>query len=560
MLGKRRHVSLCSLALTGFCVTLGLLYLRPLSLGIPSNTVKTNWSAGLTTYLPSIGTKEHPILTISKAAARKHEQKIAHQSGTYEQAVTEYSRRYGRLPPPHFEHWFAYAKAVSSPIIDDYDVLDDAISPLLRSSGAEILRAMDSPNARAWMSQCKIENGRLQPGCECLGDVTLRLFADARVIGHLPDVEILINQFDEPRILLDAKRATSIRSRHQRRESEANGIEWRDLHQRNVWQELVVDQCRGSEAPQRSHPDLVSLSSEHKVFGLVQDNFNSLALCDHKDWEHAHGIWESATSLQVTRSPLPVLSAAVISTMNDIPFPAGAYTNGAYAYDEAEVVEYENKSHALYWAGKTTGGLQDVTATDWVPLHRQRFVSLANDQDAEAQTFLRREKENGLWKLVSGSLNKTMFNVHFTDVLQCTPDACEVQRKYFEIIEPEPRKKALKYTLVFDADGNGHSARYYRFVQSRSLPLKQTVFREWHDDRLQPWLHYIPISLEMTELPEVVRYFVEEEEGRALAKELALAGREWAQKSLRPEDQVVYLYRLLLELARLQDPVRPASK
>ncbi|KAF2216052.1 glycosyltransferase family 90 protein [Cercospora zeae-maydis SCOH1-5] len=407
---------------------------------------------------------------------------IAHQSATYEQAVTEYSRRYGRHPPPNFEHWFAYAKAVSSPIIDDYDVLDDAISPLLRSSGAEIRKTMD------------------------------------------------------------------------------HELEWQDLHERNAWQELVVDQCRGSEHPQRSHPDLVSLSNEHKVFGLVQDNFNALALCDHLEWEHAHGFWESAASLKVARAPLPVLSAAVISTMNDIPFPARAYTHSAYAYDEAEVVEYEKKSHGLYWAGKTTGGFQQVTATDWVPLHRQRFVSLANDQDAEAQTFLRREKDDGLWKLASGPLNKTMFNVHFTDVVQCATDACDVQRKYFDVIKAEPRKKALEYTLVFDADGNGHSARYYRFVQSRSLPLKQTIFREWHDDRLQPWLHYVPISLEMTELPEVVRYFVEEEEGRALAKELALAGREWAQKSMRPEDQVVYLYRLLLELARVQDPERPASK
>lgn len=72
---------------------------------------------------------------------------------------------------------------------------------------------------------------------------------------------------------------------------------------------------------------------------------------------------------------------------------------------------------------------------------------------------------------------------------------------------------------------------------------------------MQPWLYYVPISLEMDEVPEVVRYLVEEE-GRGLAKELALKGREWTQRALRPVDQVVYLYRLLLELSRLQDPER----
>lgn len=551
----------------GLCVILGVGYFRPFSTGISPDTIQayppsaesseTELPATTTGSAPS---KEHPILAISNAAARKHKEKIARQSTTYEQASAEYSRRYGRPPPPKFEHWFAYAIAVSSPIIDDFDVLDDAISPLLQYSGAEIQNTMNRPHARAEIAPCEIKNSQLQEGCEVLGDVILRLFADARVMDHLPDVELLINMLDEPRILLNRNSSFSARMRHQQRdpESEPDEVEWMDLGQGNVWQELVVDQCRKPQSSLESHSELVSLASEHKVFGFVQDNFKSLSLCDHKEWKHAHGLWESATSLQAAYVPLPVLSPAVISTMNDIPFPARAYTHSDYASDPEESVEYEEKTHALYWAGKTTGGFQNVTEDDWLPLHRQRFVSLANDMDAEAQTILRRKGKSGPWEPIKQKLKKTMFNVHFTDVVQCSSQACAHQQEYFNVIAPEPRKTALEYTLVFDADGNGHSARYYRFVESNSLPLKQTVFREWHDDRLQPWLHYIPISLEMTELAEVVRYFVEEREGRALAKELALSGAEWAQKSMRPVDQVVYIYRLLLELARLQDPKRPA--
>lgn len=567
MLAKRRHASLRLCVFTGLCVTLGIWYLRPMSVGISPDTMQTHWSSAESSTSESLATtagpglsKEHPILTISKAATRKHEEKVARQSSTYEQAVAEYLRRYGRPPPPNFDYWFAYAIAVSSPIIDDFDVLDDAISPLLQYSGAEIQKTMNRPHARAEIAPCKIKNSQLQEGCEVLGDVILRIFADARVIGHLPDVELLINMLDEPRILLNRNSSSSARLRHQQRdpEPEPDEVEWKNLGQGNAWQELVVDQCRESRPSLESYSELVSLGSEHKVFGFVQDNFKSLSLCDHKEWKHAHGLWESATSLHTADVPLPVLSPAVISTMNDIPFPARAYTHSDYASDPEESVEYEEKTHALYWAGKTTGGFQNVTEDDWLPLHRQRFVSLANDMDAEAQTLLRRRGKNGPWEPIKQSLKKTMFNVHFTDVVQCSPEACAHQQEYFDVIAPEPRKTALEYTLVFDADGNGHSARYYRFVESNSLPLKQTVFREWHDDRLQPWLHYIPISLEMTELAEVVRYFVEEREGRVLAKELALAGREWALRSMRPVDQVVYIYRLLLELARLQDPERPA--
>ncbi|EME88538.1 glycosyltransferase family 90 protein, partial [Pseudocercospora fijiensis CIRAD86] len=119
----------------------------------------------------------------------------------------------------------------------------------------------------------------------------------------------------------------------------------------------------------------------------------------------------------------------------------------------------------------------------------------------------------------------------------------------------DPRSESFKYPLNFDLDGNGHWARFYRLLAFNSLPLKQTVFKEWHDDRLIPWVHYVPISLAMDELPEVVRYLTEEEEGQKIARKLAVNGQVWSQKSLKP---VVYPYRLMLELARITDPDRKA--
>ena len=51
------------------------------------------------------------------------------------------------------------------------------------------------------------------------------------------------------------------------------------------------------------------------------------------------------------------------------------------------------------------------------------------------------------------------------------------------------RDEALRSRPVFDMDGNGISGRRcYKLLASRSTPLKQTILREWHDDRLVPWL------------------------------------------------------------------------
>lgn len=93
---------------------------------------------------------------------------------------------------------------------------------------------------------------------------------------------------------------------------------------------------------------------------------------------------------------------------------------------------------------------------------------------------------------------------------------------------------------MFDIDGNGISGRYYKLLASKSAPLKQTLLREWHDDRLLPWVHYIPVSQSMTELPEMVMYFTSEA-GQKCAQEIAEQGQDWFSKAIRKEDMTIYV-------------------
>ena len=64
----------------------------------------------------------------------------------------------------------------------------------------------------------------------------------------------------------------------------------------------------------------------------------------------------------------------------------------------------------------------------------------------------------------------------------------------------------------------------------------QNLFREWHEDRLIPWVHYVPISLGMEELPETVRYLLKDPEGQRIASRIAKESRHWARWILRPVD------------------------
>jgi hypothetical protein len=508
----------------------------------PSNTVVT--------------VLEHPIKMLFHKADADFSELLHKQSTTFEMAASEYSRRYQRDPPPGYKIWYEYAVRHESMIIDEFDIINEALAPFWDLSGSELKQRLDDVRDNGpLISHCHLSNGVAQAGCKPFGSEVLRLLQEPELSQYLPEIDMLINVLDEPRVLLGDDNDLA---------SDRDGIampEWTDLSHRHVWNKITAGCYRDNSFDAR-----LSLSANHEseatgsVFYI--DKSDEVDLCRHPEYKAMHGIWRSPTTLSTTRSTVPILSPAVLSTMGDVPFPAAAYSNNAYTYEESEDTHWDNKTLGLYWAGSTTGSFQRAENRGWKQDHRQRFVSLANGLEPDVHTYLWRSGVGTAWKeRKSSTLNHSFYNVHFTDVVQCadrtTDDAV---RAYFKIYDVEPRKEAFRYTLAFDLDGNGHSGRFYRLLNSRSLPLKQTVFREWHDERLQPWQHYVPISLSMDDLPEVVRYLVEEEEGREIAALMAEKGRQWSLQALRPVDQVIYLFRLMIELSRLQEPSRPAAR
>jgi hypothetical protein len=139
------------------------------------------------------------------------------------------------------------------------------------------------------------------------------------------------------------------------------------------------------------------------------------------------------------------------------------------------------------------------------------------------------------------------FDVKFTYIGQCDPGDCDAQREYFGTVEPVNMFDALGSRYLLDIDGNAFSGRYYAWLLSKSLVYKLAVFREWHDEWLRPWVHYVPLGLKGDEYAESVRYFDQESSGRVEGKRIADQGRVWAEKVLRNEDLEVWYFRLLLE-------------
>ncbi|KAJ5205097.1 glycosyltransferase family 90 protein [Penicillium cinerascens] len=495
-------------------------------------------------------THEHPVETIIQRANADFDNLLLRQSKSYAAACDEYRRRYEMEPPPGFEDWFKYANAHESKIIDDFDVMYESISPLWSLSGQQINQAMQdvqlSPENEIWT--CKFSGQTGNTSCvhswrsfdRHVSKLFKQLMGDIK--GVLPDVEFLVNHLDEPRVMFPAK---------EDRSNYKLGIGFRTLFQTPTWASLVqyCDKKEYNETATLPKPtvNLFDLS-------FVQDTSSSRNICKHPEYRNMHGLFMSPTSFRLMEGMVPVLSTGSPSTMGDILFPSPAYIESKFVYSDKHDLDWSRKKNNVYWAGSTSGAF--AKDSQWENYHRQRFVSLAQQLDGKEHAYL--ADKGGIVQCVTSSfLNSRLFDVAFTKVYQCAKKPCREQSFFYRMKAWAGKDEGLRSRLTFDLDGNGISGRWYKLVASKSVPLKQTLFREWHDDRLLPWVHFIPISLGMEELPELVMYLTSTKQGQQKAKEIADQGRKWFSQALRDVDMRIYVYRLLLELARLQDPERP---
>ena len=252
----------------------------------------------------------------------------------------------------------------------------------------------------------------------------------------------------------------------------------------------------------------------------------------------------------------PVFSQSKISSFQDLVYPSPWYWANKVPYVERQDYEWPKKESKLYWRGSTTGGYSRNGG--WRRQHRQHVVAAVNADDAALTLESATDRGETRWRVHQAPKSRLsqLFDVLFSHVGQCDDGDCQAQRQAFTVAPTAKQEGAWRYKYLLDVDGNAFSGRFYAFLRSHSLPFKMALFREWHDEWIRPWAHYVPLSLEATEYYEAVRYFDQEEQGRAQAIQLAEAGRDWANKVLRNQDMEVWFFRLMLEYGRLVDDDR----
>ncbi|KAK3934962.1 hypothetical protein QBC46DRAFT_59525 [Diplogelasinospora grovesii] len=548
----------------------------------------------------SLPTGNHPIDNLIRAAEKEFEDKLAKESKSLSDAAAAYRKRRGRHPPPGFKEWYEFAKEHNAIMVEDFwDQIYHDLGPFWALSPALIRK-------EAWDFEMTIHvrNGNATAGSDWFW--TQLWLSMIKTVEHLlPDMSLSLNAMDEPRLVVpweqinqymgEAEKKRSmpdpkdVVSEFQRLAAPGEGPD-KDVESRNKeWEKtkpywLVARRGCAPDSAARKADSMTQFNmtptisatyaASHMKHGYVSNYTMSTEFCHQPDLQGLSGIFVEPLSVSATKVLFPMFGGSKLAVNNEILLPAPMYWSEEERFTgkSSNQVPWDKKKDGVVWRGVATGGRN--REDNWKAFQRHRFVAMNNGTKitrAEEWTELPNNwampsSSYGLKAQEEGQLGEwvdTWANVGFVD-LMCLPQkedlTCNYTSPYFAVTPGMEMAEQFKYKYLPDIDGNSFSGRYLGFLRSTSLPVKATLWREWHDSRLVAWKHFVPMDNRYSDYYGIMEYFLGYKDKvpahDAEAKKIAMAGREWADKALRKEDMQVYVLRLLLEYARVTDERR----
>lgn len=559
----------------------------------------------------------HPIDFLIHKGSDQFDDYVAQAgaSKTLGDAVFEYQKRYKQDPPPAFDKWWQYAKSRSSVVIDEFDQIHENLRPFRAISPAQ-LREMThklATNPFNDLGAISVRNGKpkVQEGIKPTHAWMVKGAAKmiSKFSEHLPDMDIVFNLNDEPRVAVPWRKARQLK-----REARLQGVAageatvnrwsrdrasgWGPVEPnyqtnetiftegawRGVFDPYVSVVCPPSSRARTrriwNRRDICLDCTKPHTMGQFPLSFNLASeICHQPDLAFLHGLLISPASFKVSQELIPVFSQSALAGFYDILYPSPWNYMDKVEYKPSKKFpdpEYTQKENSLYWVGSTSEGYSRFN--EWKGMPRQRFAHLINNNTHNQVSVLLPEAPNTSYRyeIMDGSAPAEKLhlrtNVHLADPITRCAD-CEVQQNELGTVQWVNFQNHWSHRFLFDLDGAGFSGRFLPFLQSRSLPLKTGLFRQWFDSRVISWFHFVPVDIRLHGLWSTLAYFAgvpaagadendpsktpmkmnaHNDEGRWIAEQ----GRKWADTALRKEDMEIYFFRLLLEWGRLTDDQR----
>jgi hypothetical protein len=171
---------------------------------------------------------------------------------------------------------------------------------------------------------------------------------------------------------------------------------------------------------------------------------------------------------------------------------------------EANPVPWEQRLPVAFWRGASTG--QRRPGTPWQAMPRVRLAALANTPEAEG--------------LLDAGISK---------IGQVSAAEGEEMRQAGLLRDYVPATEFNRYRYNIDIDGNSNAwAGLFQKLFAGGVVMKVASpggYRQWYYDRMLPWVHFVPVETDLSDLLDKVKW-LRAHDSQAAA--IAARGREFA--------------------------------
>ncbi|KAI1171634.1 glycosyltransferase family 90 protein [Nemania sp. FL0916] len=545
----------------------------------------------------------HPIDELIRLAESNFKEVLAKESTTLAQAADAYRKRRGRHPPPGFDQWFQFAQENDAIVVEDFfDRIYHDLNPFW-GLDPKVIRK------EAWDFEMTINIRNHNASAQSDWFWTQIWLKMIKTIEHLlPDMDIALNAMDEPRLVVPWEDVASYMKKAERTRqlvpTREVVSEFQDLPspdespkkpatRKKDWEDTkpfwaITRRGCAPDSPARRLPIVQSYDKTpafspewampHQYQGYVSNFSLSTEFCHQPDLQALEGIFIHPLTTSSTQVLFPLFGGSKLATNNEILLPAPMYWNEEERFTGGDDhgPKWEDKISPLIWRGVATGGRNEES--NWRGFQRHRFVAMSNGTqvalaEAEVEPPTNFELPSATYDLMASKENRLgewisqWADVGFTEYM-CDPDykpepeegTCPYVEEHFELTDGVSLADQFTYKYLPDIDGNSFSGRYLGFLRSTGVPIKSTLWHEWHDSRLIAWKHFVPMDNRFGDFYGIMEYFLGYGKVKpahdAAAKQIAMDGKAWAERVLRKEDMQIYVLRLLLEYARVSDDRR----
>ncbi|KAE9405338.1 hypothetical protein BT96DRAFT_852950 [Gymnopus androsaceus JB14] len=508
----------------------------------------------------------HPIFELIDRAEKTWKEKKRKASSSLDEAIAEYRRRYRRSPPKGFDKWWDYIQENDVQLPDEYDQIYNDLEPFWGMEPRELI-ALQAAQELIPDSYTlgKDAEGKLEvlrttfredahPGVKKHPPMILEYLKNIEDV--LPSFRATFTPHDGPDLLTDHM-LKSVLLEAASTDSYIDKNSLPSVHHLG-WR---------SACPPESPARLIDLNldgppSQNPKKTFIHDHRQSMDPCLHPSLFGLHGQFLSNPNGPNPSSiMIPKFTSCTTAVHHNIRIPT-PYLWVEDIFPRSDDPDFDDKEdERLLWRGSNTGIYYD-SSFDWQSSHRDRLVRLVNELNGTLDYLIPPESGyedqplSPLQTARKARINPAIMDIAFAgEPTHCSESACTLMKNLYEYKKPQSYKDAGNYKYVFDVDGNGWSGRFKRLITSNSLIFKSTIYPEWFTDRIAPWVHYIPVQVDLSDLYDSLIFFRGDANGEGahedLARKIALQGREWSKTFWRKEDILAYFYRLFLEYARL---------